>query len=151
MELKPYELRSARELIETIATHVDLHEDESYLALVEAPSREQRLVALRRLALPALLEDTDNIREHLRNATRDITADLPDVRRPNHSLVTIVVRPGRCMVRRNELIWLNGWRYSNHIRPVFDSDMILVTEHGWHSLLTHESGETPVMKALTPG
>ena len=43
----------------------------------------------------------------------------------------------------NEAVWLNGWRFSNHFAPVYDSDLILVTEHGWTDFMTQWAGHEP--------
>jgi len=63
-----------------------------------------------------------------------------------HALVTVVVRPGRCVFGPNELVWSKGWRYANHLQAVFDGDLVLVTEHGWLDLMSREAGFEPAMR-----
>lgn len=145
MRLEPYDIRDPEKLIEQIADQVDLVEDTAYAALVRAPSTTQELVEVRRLDLPALLDDDDDIRDDLCDLARSF--DLPDIRPPRHALVTVVVRPGRCVIGPNEAVWLSGWRYSNHLAPVYDSDLILVTEHGWTDFMTAWAGHTPRMRS----
>lgn len=143
MRLEPHDIRDPGKLIAQIAERVDLVEDTAYAALVRVPSTTQELVEVRRLDLPALLDDDDEIRGDLRDLAWSF--DVPDLRPPQHALVTVIVRPGRCIIGPNEAVWLSGWRYSNHLAPVYDSDLILVTEHGWTDFMTTWAGHTPRM------
>lgn len=43
--------------------------------------------------------------------------------------------------------WAKAWRYSNHNSAAFDHDIIVVTEHGWCSLWSHDGGHEPAMVA----
>lgn len=75
------------------------------------------------------------------------TLPIPDVVPPIYGVMTVVVRPGRTVVGAGEEAWLLGWRYSNHFRRCYDTDLILVTEHGWLDLMTKLAGQTPSMMA----
>lgn len=143
MTLEAFEIRDPERLIKDVANIVDLVEDSAYAVLVRAPSTAQQVVEARLLEIPALLDDDDDIRDHLCGIARSF--DLPDVRPPRHALVTVLVRSGRCVIGPNEGVWLRGWRYSNHLAPVYDSDIILVTEHGWTDLLTTWAGHEPAL------
>lgn len=143
MDLEPYDVRDPAQLIAEIAEQVDLVEDTAWLALVRRPSTTQELLEVRALELPALLDDGEDISESLHNATKSF--GLGWQRDYEHALVTIVVRPGRCVFGPNELVWSLGWRYTNHLEAVFDGNLILVTEHGWLDLMTQEAGFEPAM------
>jgi hypothetical protein len=90
-----------------------------------------------------------------RRNQQDISDDLCDAARsfglgshgdrPHHALVTVVVRPGRCVFGPNEAVWFRGWRYSNHFESAFSGDMVLVTEHGWSDFMSGEAGHEPRM------
>lgn len=74
--------------------------------------------------------------------------DIPDEPRPpQHCCVTVVVRNGLCVLGPNEGEWHRAWRYSNHLRSVFDGGLILVTPHGWVDVLSDTAGVTPAMAA----
>ncbi len=144
MTLESFEIRDPGELIRQVAERVELVEDRAYAVLVRAPSTDQHLVEVRELDIPALLDDDDDIRDLLPELARSFS--LPDVRPPHHALVTVVVRPGRCIIGPNEGVWLRGWRYSNHFAPLYDSDLILVTEHGWTDFMTAWAGREPTIQ-----
>lgn len=147
MELEPYDVRDPAQLISHIAQRVDLREDTAWLALVHQPSTTQELQDVRPLDLPALLDDGEDISERLRVAARSF--GLGWRRRPEHALVTVIVRPGRCVFGPNELVWSKGWRYANHLEAAFTGDLLLVTEHGWLDLMTEGAGFAPAMQSRT--
>jgi len=144
MDLQPYDVRDPAGLIAEIAEEVDLVEDSAWLALVHRPSTTQQLLGVRALDLPALLDDGEDISATICAATRAFR--LGWRQHYEHALVTVVVRPGRCVLGPNELVWSNGWRYANHLEAVFDGGLILVTEHGWLDLMTQEAGFAPTMR-----
>lgn len=148
MDLKPYDVRDPAQLIAEIAEQVDLVADTAWLALVHRPSTTQKLVEVRALELPALLDDGEDISEPLCGAARAFGLEWR--RDYEHALVNVVVRPGRCVFGPNELVWSLGWRYANHLEAAFDGDLILVTEHGWLDLMTEEAGFEPAMLPLVP-
>lgn len=149
MELKPYDVRDPAALIEEVAERIDLVEDTAWLALVHRPSTAQKLLDVRQLELPALLDDDEDISEVLRDAVDSLGIGWR--RHYEHALVTVVVRPGRCVFGPNELVWSMGWRYVNHLQAVFDGDLILVTEHGWLDMMTQEAGVEPAMRSTLAG
>jgi hypothetical protein len=148
MDLKPYDVRDPAQLIAEIARQVDLVEDTAWLALVHRPSTTQELLEVRALELPALLDDGEDISESLCSAVQAFGLDWR--RDYEHAVVSVVVRPGRCVFGPNELVWSLGWRYTNHLEAVFGGDLILVTEHGWLDLMTKEAGFEPAMLPLAP-
>lgn len=145
-ELEPYDLRDPARLIREVANHVTLAEDTALLALVHHPSTEQRLVRVVPLPVPALLDDDDDISDHLRAAAESL--GVGSARReggPVHMAVTIVVRPGFAEFGPNEAVWFKGWRYSNHFQSVYTGELILVTEHGWQDFMSGAAAEEPRM------
>lgn len=144
MELQSFDLRDPAHLIDEIAAREPLQEDTAYLALVQHPSTTQRLVAVKRLDLPALLDDGEDISDDLCRAARSFGIGWHG--RPEHMVMTVLVRPGRCVIGPNELVWSNGWRYSNHLESLFTGDLMLVTEHGWVDFMSKEAGHEPRMQ-----
>jgi hypothetical protein len=144
MTLHTFELRDPTALMREIADAVDLVEDTAYVALVHHPSTRQHLVAVEPLAIPALLNDDDDISGHLAQIARSFGIGSHG-RSPEHLLVTVVVRPGRCVYGPNEAVWFSGWRYSNHCESLFSGDLMLVTEHGWEDFISGEAGDEPRM------
>ena len=63
-----------------------------------------------------------------------------------HAAVLAIVRPGLCVLGANEGRWCNAWRYVNHLRRLYDGNLLLVTEHGWHDLLSDCAGSTPALR-----
>jgi len=145
MTLHAWELKDPQALISVLAERVDLAEDTAWLATVFRPSTEQRLVDVRRLGLPALLDDDDDISEDLRLAAESF--GIPDTGEIQHAFLTVLVRPGRCVVGPNEAVWLNGWRYSNHFQRAFSGDLIVVTEYGWVAFMSEAAGHQPRMRS----
>ncbi len=143
MSLASFEIRDPERLVIDVAERVELTEDTAYAVLVRAPSVDQEILEVRRLELPALLDDDEEISEDLRALARSFR--LPEAWPPQHAVVTVVVRPGRCLFGPNEHVWLAGWRYANHFQPLHDSDMILVTEHGWAHCFSDFAGHHPRM------
>ena len=144
MELQPYDVRDPALLIAEIAERVDLVEDTAWVALVHRPSTTQKLLEVRPVGLPALLDDDEDIGAVLRDTVDAFR--LGWRRHREHAVVTVIVRPGRCVLGPNELVWSMGWRYANHFEAAFDGDLILVTEHGWLDMVTHEAGHQPAMR-----
>jgi hypothetical protein len=149
MTLHNYELRDPAALIEEIADAVDLVEDTAYVALVHHPSTRQRLLGVRRLDLPALVDDDDDISDDLCTVARSFGIGWHG-RSPEHLLMTVVVRPGRCVFGPNEGVWLRGWRYSNHCESMYTGELMLVTEHGWVDLMSDAAGSRPALVIGVP-
>jgi hypothetical protein len=145
MALEPWDIKDPDLLIRSVAEQVPLTEDTAYVVLVRRPSTRQEVVEIRKLDLPALLDDDDDISDNLREVARSF--GVPDTRECLHAVVTVIVRPGRCVIGPNEVVWFKGWRYSNHFVRTFDSDLILVTEHGWIDWATNFAGHAPRMNA----
>ena len=143
MALEPWDIKDPDLLIHSVAEQVPLTEDTAYVVLVRHPSTRQEIVQIRKLDLPALLDDGDDISDELRDVVRSF--GVPHTRECLHAVVTVLVRPGRCVIGPNEVVWFKGWRYSNHFVRTFDSDLILVTEHGWIDLMTEFAGHEPRM------
>jgi hypothetical protein len=145
MALEPWDIKDPDLLIRAVAELVPLAEDTAYVVLVRRPSTQQEIVEIRKLDLPALLDDDDDISDELRDAVRSF--GVPDTRECLHAVVTVLVRPGLCVMGPNEAVWLKGWRYANHFVRAFDGDLILVTEHGWTDFMTRFAGHAPRMES----
>lgn len=146
MTLRSFDFRSPAELIDQIAQRVPLAADTVYVVLVARPSREQRIVAIRRLATPARIDDWRSASNEIYDVMHELP--IPDrPARPDHSVLTVVVRPGLCVFGPNEGEWMSAWRYSNHCRNCFDGSVILVTEHGWADFMTDTAGHCPALAA----
>jgi hypothetical protein len=151
MQLEPFEYRDHARLVHEVDRRVALVENSAYVALVYKPSTTQRLVTVRRLGTPGVIDRYEDACTELREVMQGLP--IPDAPRPQHSVMTFVVRPGACVFGPNERNWLFAWRYSNHLTQAFTSNLILVTEHGWCDFMTHEAGAAPVARRAvrTPG
>ena len=146
MNLEPYESRSPAQLIEQVAAQGPLVPDTAYVVLVAHPSTEQRIVAIRRLATPAMIDHCHEALDELHQVVRELP--VPDEPHPpTHSVVTVLVRPGYCVFGPNEGSWMRAWQLSNHGANTFNGGVILVTEHGWSDFLTDAAGHIPAMAA----
>jgi hypothetical protein len=145
MELKPYDYRDPESLITEVAERVPLRPGDVYLVLVAHPSTEQRIEKVVLLDLDADQEGYQHTREELRRVMQ--TLPIPDVVPPIYGVMTVIVRSGLTVIGAGEEAWLLGWRYSNHFRRCYDTDLILVTEHGWMNLMAGIGGCSPTMVA----
>ena len=147
MTLARYDMKDPARLIHEISERVPLTRDTAYVVLVRDPSTTQSIVTIRRLDEPALRDDDEwlEMRDELREVAQSM--DVPDAHPTRHSLVTVLVRPGRTILGPNERVWFKGWRYSNHFQRAFDGGLIVVTEHGWLDSHTNWAGHEPRMLA----
>ena len=143
MELAAYDFKDPEALINEIASRVDLREGSVFAALVAHPSTSQRLVRVDPLATPAEIIDHESASEELRQIIDSWT--IPETRRPTHSWVLVLVRPGWCVFGPNEKEWFMAERYLNHCKPLFSGSTFLVTEHGWTDFMTEYAGLQPCM------
>lgn len=145
MNLEPWDFKDLDQLMREIADRIDLIEDTAYVALVRRPSTDQQLVDVRMLDSPALVDDGDDLSEEMRAAAESF--GIPDTRECLHCILTILVRPGRCLIGPNEAVWLNAWRYANHFQRTFSGELVLVTQHGWVAWPHYEAARTPCMQS----
>lgn len=141
--MQPYEYRDPARLISEIADRVPLTAGSVYLVLVADPSTEQRIVKIQRMDHPAPLEHYDDGSDEIRR--RLDMMPIPDVRPPTHSVTTVLVRRGPCIIGRGEAGWLKAWRYANHMKSLYSGEIILVTEHGWIDWMTQFADYTPAL------
>ena len=144
--LRVFEVADPALLIEQVASTHRLTEGLVLLAVVKHPSTEQALVHVERF--PGGL--VDPVPDDLNHQLCDVMdrLPLPDRSHPiEHCVVTVIVRSGFTVFGRREMGWMSGWRYSNHSRPAFTGDLILVTEHGWLDGVTGWGGHEPRMIA----
>ena len=145
MNLEPWDFKDLDQLMREIADRIDLIEDTAYVALVRRPSTDQQLVDVRMLDSPALVDDGDDLSEEMRAAAESF--GIPDTQECLHCILTILVRPGRCLIGPNEAVWLNAWRYANHFQRTFSGELVLVTQHGWVAWPHYEAARTPCMQS----
>jgi hypothetical protein len=145
MERKPWDYDDPARLIEQIADQSQLGEGCALLAVVEDPSTEQRLTHVEQLPVDSRIEHYLQVRDLIHDTMQELP--VPDFAGPDtrHGVMTVVVRPGLCVFGRHEQEWFMAWRYSNHGRGAFTSDLMLVTEHGWVDFMTDIGGYGPRM------
>ncbi|MEP6817725.1 MAG: hypothetical protein ABI873_19480 [Marmoricola sp.] len=144
MTLEHYDLRDPQLLMDDLARGTSLHDGDVWLALVLDPATRQRLREIRRLPAPDHLDDEG--RRAMSDLLYDTMHSLPIPPRGEHLravVVTVLVRPGFNVWGRLEKFWAMAWRYSNHNTDALDTDIIVVTEHGWASLRSYDGGEAP--------
>lgn len=146
MTLRSYDFRSTAELIEQVAAEVPLVQDTAYVVLVAHPSTEQRIVAIRPLETPALIDDWQEASCEIYDVMQQLP--IPTEPRPSRlSALIVVARGGYCVFGPNEGNWMSAWKYSNHLTGTFTGGLILVTEHGWADLMTDTAGHSPALVA----
>lgn len=142
MKLRSYDFRDPAELIEQVHAREPLQAGDAMLVLVKNPSSEQQIVQIDRLPVDACIPHYLAVTKLLSDRVRAMS--IPDEPRPpRHSVMTVIARHGLTVFGDNESQWLLGWRYSNHLCNTFNSDLILVTEHGWHDFSTDWGGHHP--------
>lgn len=148
MKLKRYELRDPQQLIDDVCSVHPLVDGELLIVLIEEPSRQQEVVAVRRVAAERWhgLGQTD-LSDLLCEEARAMPLDPAARERPHHLLLTIRARRGLTVIDAADAEILVGWRYANHIMPVFDGGLLLVTEHGWYDLDSGCAGRSPALAA----
>jgi hypothetical protein len=150
MALDDLRLRNTQQLIDDVAARVDLTEGSVTLVLVERPSTRQKVLAVRRLDVSADQPDDYALARRLHQEMQ--TLPIPSARADARSIVvTVIVRRGFNVWTRVEMTWAMAWRYSNHLTDAFDEDIIVVTEHGWASLLSYAGGRLPCLETGPAG
>jgi len=142
MDLEPWDVRDPSALLDEIAARHDMHAGLVVVGLVEDPPRQQRLVD----STVAWDDRSPPEREECSDLIRSAVGRLPVVPRaipPRHAYTTVVCRGGRAIIGPAEAVWLYGWRYANHLQPVFQGDLLLVTDHGWCSFDDDSGGSAP--------
>jgi len=147
VDLQNWDVRDPGRLLDEIVERHDLHAGLVVVGLVEDPPRQQQLlgstVAWDGLSPP----DRDECRELIRSAVNRLPIQADWTLPPRHAFTTVVCRSGRAIIGPAEAVWLYGWRYANHLQPVFQGDLLLVTDHGWCSFDDDSGGSTPRLAA----
>ena len=137
-------LRDTQQLLDHVASRVPLTEGSVTLVLVDRPSTRQGILAVRRLDVRADTPDDFSLARLLHEEMHGLP--IPQRQGNVRSIVvTVVVRRGFNVWTRTEMTWAMAWRYCNHLTDAFDEDIIVVTEHGWASLLSHAAGPLPCL------
>ena len=146
MALEDLRLRNAQQLVDDVASRTPLVADSVTLVLVERPCTRQRVLAVRRLDVPADQSDDYSLSRLLYEEMQTLPIPPRDRDRPT-VVVTVIARRGFNVWTRTEMTWAMAWRYSNHLTDAFSGDTVVVTEHGWASLDTHAAGPQPSLVA----
>lgn len=116
------------------------------VALVEHPSTDQRLVRAVRVHGDLDLEQHQHEASLFLRGVADLLFADEDADRPvEHSFISVVVRPGRCVFVEGDSDVMLAWRYANHLLPVFSGDLLLVTPSGWSAFFDDSAGHEPAM------
>jgi hypothetical protein len=143
------EFRDPFRLIREIDDLVGIHVGVAYVALVERPARQQRLLTVATLRTPAMVEGYEEPMAEIRELMDNLV--IPGATRPpSHAVTTVVARPGLCVFGPNEGRWFDAWALSNHLRDCYTGDLILVTEHGWCDFMTYCAGTAPFVERDRP-
>jgi hypothetical protein len=145
MSLHDLDLRNTQHLMDGIAARTPLSDDTALLALVDRPATAQRLLAVRRLEVPARQVEWSRELSDLLHDEMHALAIPPRDPRIRAVVVTVLVRTGFVGWGASEKTWALAWRYSNHNTDALDRDIIVVTEHGWASLWSYAAGRLPAV------
>jgi hypothetical protein len=147
MELENWKLAAPARLIGQIASRHRLVAGLALLAVVEDPAGSQTLTHIEVLPIDCRIEHHTPAADLLYQTMQRLP--LPDFACPGaqHSVVTVIVRPGPAKAGPNEAAWTSAWKNSNHLRPVFTGNLLLVTEHGWYDLMAHHGASFPRMQS----
>lgn len=143
MSLADLDLRNTQQLMDDVTARISLSRGSALLVLVDQPATTQRVLAVRRLDVPARQPEWSR---DLSELLYDEMHALPIPPRDPHIravVVTVLAREGLVGWGRAEKTWARAWRYSNHNTDALDRDIIVVTEHGWASLWSHAGGTRP--------
>lgn len=80
---------------------------------------------------------------------RQIAQELAPTPSPGHvgeitaELYTVVCREGRAVDALTEWLFMEAWRFSNHLTSAIAADVYVVTPHGWTGILDSRAGFEP--------
>lgn len=140
----PFELRDPGALVEQVLYGRRVAEGDAFVALVRDATGVQELVHVTSIPPTTWASlDRPGRSDFLRQCVHDMPIDTETWRRPEHTVITIVVRSGLAVFSADELSWLLAWRYANHLAPVLDAGLILITEFGWVDFMSGRGDFTP--------
>jgi hypothetical protein len=147
MELRPYEYRDPGQLLAEVMAADVLSEHDLVVVLVCEPSVDQKIVrSVRFTETPPRHVDHWERSQFLRQIVEQLQVPACKLGEPpSHSVMTITARRGWPEFGPSEFSWLAGWRYSNHLAPVFVGDLLLITEHGWADFMSGRAGRLPAL------
>jgi hypothetical protein len=146
MELESWELAEPARFIERIASGHRLVAGLALLAVVQDPVSSQTITHIEELPIDCRIEHPSQAAELLYTTMQQIP--LPDSagHGTQHSVITVIVRPGLATAGRHEAAWKVAWSNSNHLRPAFTGNLVVVTEHGWYDELSSVGAGVPRMQ-----
>lgn len=147
-ELRTWQVRDPAALLRDIDGAMELRPGVSLLALVEDAPRTQELQRVTPISVPVSVDWYDDVAGVGVAALqglgleqwerRDDPARWPTV-------VPIIVRAGRCVVRRGDLAVMRLLRYVNGF-DAFTGDPLLVTPFGWCDTYEQFGGASPTCR-----
>jgi hypothetical protein len=146
MDFENWELAAPARLIREIALRYRLVAGLALLAVVEDPHGSQTTRHVEVLPIDCRIARDTQAADLLHEAMQHLPLPDPGDRDTRHSVVTVIVRPGPAKAGRHEDAWASAWRNTNHLRPAFTGNLLLVTEHGWYDLLSAKSSGIPRMQ-----
>jgi hypothetical protein len=146
MSFADLQLRDTQGLVDEVAHQLAITPGSVTLVVVDEPATRQRILAVRRLDVSAAPHDELELSKLLHDEMQ--TLPIPPWSREQHTVVvTVIGRTGFNVWSSVESTWAMGWRYSNHLTGASDGEIVVVTEHGWAAMFTHEGGGTPALAA----
>jgi hypothetical protein len=145
--LQSFEYRDPGEVVAEVMRRHEVHEGDTYLALVHEPNVAQEVVHTTYVPHSDWVGFERGELAHLL-CERAQAMPIPDWSErgsPRHSIMTIAFRRGLTVFGADEALWLDAWMFSNHLMCAFSGGMILVTEHGWADFMTELGGATPAL------
>lgn len=144
-DLRPYELRDPADLLADLLREGALAVGTLTLVLVDDASGVQRVVARTPLSVPD--DDRD---DEPGNAVERGLERLGLQRRPTSpratsawpTVVPVVTRTGRCVVRQSDLAAARALRYVNGFEMFWTGPLVL-TPYGWCDALESYGGSSP--------
>jgi hypothetical protein len=149
-ELRTWQVRDPASLLRDIDQMMELRQGVSLLALVEDAPRTQELQRVTPITVPASVEWYDDGTEVGLAAIESLGLKQWEFRGEPASwptIVPVIARAGRCVVRRGDLTVMRLLRYVNGF-DAFTGSPLLVTPFGWCDMLEQFGGAVPTCRPL---
>jgi hypothetical protein len=147
-ELRTWQVRDPASLLRDIDRVMELRPGVSLLALVEDAPRTQELQRVTPITVPGSLEWYDDGAEVGVAAMEGLGLKQWELRGDPvcwPTVVPVIMRAGRCVVRRGDLTVMRLLRYVNGF-DAFTGSPLLVTPFGWCDMLEQFGGAAPTCR-----
>ncbi|HET9188680.1 MAG TPA: hypothetical protein VFN80_12025 [Acidothermaceae bacterium] len=147
-ELRTWQVRDPAALLRDIDGAMELRPGVSLLALVEDAPRTQELQRVTPISVPVSVDWYDDVAGVGVAALQGLGLEQWERRDdPAHwpTVVPVIVRSGRCVVRRGDLGVMRVLRYVNGF-DAFTGDPLLVTPFGWCDVYEKFGGASPTCR-----